>query len=107
MLAGAEEFAGRGIGRPFDGREFAALVAAVAEGLVLGTPAGAPPVILAGLDGDRDRRLLDDIGFGHCLSFLFAIAIALINHLRPPSWPRPRRSPSPNRARAGYRPGAR
>ena len=35
VLAGAEEFAGRGLGRPFDRREFAAFVAAVAERLVL------------------------------------------------------------------------
>src|SRR3954470_14069004 len=43
VLAGAEELARRGIGCPFDRREFTAFVTAVAERLVLGAPAGAPP----------------------------------------------------------------
>src|SRR5690349_15053799 len=54
-LAGAEPgLFGRG-GLVFDRAERAALVRAVAERLRFGTPAGAPPVALAGFQLDRDR----------------------------------------------------
>src|SRR5689334_3602248 len=105
VLAGAEEFARRFIGRPFDRREFAALVAAVAERLVLGAPAGAPPVILAGLDHDRNGLFLGDIGYRHRMSSLVAMIFIARPHL--PSSTRPRSSLWRARARAGYRPGAR
>ena len=45
--------------------ETAPLVGAVAEGLRGALTAGAPVVGLACFDGDGDRRLLGDGGFGH------------------------------------------
>src|SRR5690349_12295891 len=54
-LASAEPgLFGRG-GLVFDRTEGCALVRAVAKRLRFGTPAGAPPIALAGFEHDRDR----------------------------------------------------
>src|SRR5262245_48265470 len=56
LLACAEESALRFRGGVFHRREARALVAAVAERLLRGLAADAPPVILSRLDLDRYRR---------------------------------------------------
>jgi hypothetical protein len=65
MLAAAEIDGLRFGGLEFYGREFAALVAAVAEGLARATAAGAPVVALAGFDGNGIRTLLGNRWFWH------------------------------------------
>ena len=47
----------------------AALVGAVAKGLFLAPTAGAPEIILALADLDRERRRLRHYRFGHVFSF--------------------------------------
>src|SRR5215475_12353896 len=59
-LAGAEPSLLRLLSLPLDRRERRALVRAVAERLRLRAPAGAPPIALAGLDIDRQRRAAAD-----------------------------------------------
>src|ERR1700758_1502526 len=61
-LAGAEPDLLRCGRLELDRREVRHLVRAVAEGLILRTPAGAPPVGLAGLDVDRDRLMSAALG---------------------------------------------
>src|SRR5258707_9775116 len=63
-LAGAEPGARRLIRLPFNRCKRCALVRAVAERLVLRTPAGAPPITLAGLDIDRNRGTSADFWLG-------------------------------------------
>src|SRR5690242_16728230 len=63
-LAGAEPgLFGRG-GLVFDRAERAALVRAVAKRLRFGTPAGAPPIALAGLQHNRNRAPPADLRNG-------------------------------------------
>src|SRR5580658_5538101 len=54
-LAGAEPCVAGGLGLIFDGGESGHLVRTVAERLLLGETARAPPVALSGFDLDRDR----------------------------------------------------
>src|SRR5229473_5252155 len=49
---------------PFDWPELCFLMRAVAEGLLLRAPAGAPPIALAGFDFDRERLTSSD--FRYC-----------------------------------------
>src|SRR5436190_8743804 len=65
MLAGTEKVVARFLGSVLQRRETAALVAAVAEWLVLAHPAGAPPVVLAHLQRHLDGRLGRDDRLGH------------------------------------------
>lgn len=67
-LAAAQGQGGLGGDGEFHGREFAALVGAVAEGLVGGSAAGAPPIV-AGLELDDIRGSFRDVGLGHLGSF--------------------------------------
>ena len=68
-LAAAEEHLLAVLGRHLDGGEGGALVAAVAEGLVLGLAAGAPEVGFARLHLDRVGGLLGDLrDVGHRLA---------------------------------------
>ena len=72
----------------FHGRELAALVGAVAEGLVGGSAAGAPPIV-AGLELHDVRGSFCDVGLGQigllCCWREGRVAVRL--HLRPASPP--------------------
>jgi hypothetical protein len=65
VLACAEVDRAVGLGLIRDRRKGGTLVGTVTEWLVLAVAAGAPVVGLTGLDEDRDRRLLRDMGGGH------------------------------------------
>jgi hypothetical protein len=65
MLTTAEVDGFRFGGLEFYGRELAALVAAVAEGLPGAPAAGAPVIALAGFDSDGIRTLLGNRRFWH------------------------------------------
>ena len=68
LLAAAEEQLAVLLGDMLDRGDGGDLVAAVAEGLLLRAPAGAPEIGLAGGDLDGERGLLgDDGGVGHVL----------------------------------------
>src|SRR5947209_20443798 len=64
-LAGAEVDHARALGDPFHRLEAGALVRAVAERLRLRTPAAAPPVGLAFLHAQQQRRAASDFGGAH------------------------------------------
>src|SRR5579862_9483992 len=70
-LAGAEPGFFRRRGLLFDRTESGALVRAVAKRLRLGTPAGAPPIALAGLQPDRNRP--PAAALGHCAFIAHAL----------------------------------
>ena len=65
MLASAEITCLSLCGLELHGREFAASVAAIAEGLIGAEAAGAPAIGLAGFDFDGIGALLGNRGFGH------------------------------------------
>jgi hypothetical protein len=54
VLTGAEKFPAIAVCRPFQGRKFCSLMAAIAEGLFFGLTAGAPPVVFSGFNCDRN-----------------------------------------------------
>ncbi len=70
MLAAAEVDCFRFVGLVFLGREFAALVAAVAKRLARTLAAGAVPIAFSGFNFNGKGRLLGDMGFlfGHVFS---------------------------------------
>src|SRR3954452_11619869 len=64
-LAGAEVHHARALGDPFHRLEPGALVRAVAERLRLGAPAAAPPIGLAFLHAEQQRRAAADLRIAH------------------------------------------
>ncbi len=68
MFAAAEKTLAGFFRHPGDGRDVCRLVRAIAERLLLGLAAGAPPIGFPRLDIDRVGRFLGDLACGHCAS---------------------------------------
>ncbi len=68
LLATAESLFAVHFGGPFDRRKLCALVAAIAEWLIGGFPAGAPEIAFPGFDSYGKWFLCSDFTFGHDFS---------------------------------------